>query len=584
MTYRPAPVPPDAPVAIAARLEPDAIGVAQDTVIGMASSAPAGTMAATLAALAVASAYGSGPVLILTALPMLIIANSYRRLNLWSATCGASFEWVGRAINPYLGFITGWLMIAGYVIGTVAEVVVLGPSVLAVFGSRSADAWASIGIDTALCLIMLAVAVAGIRITARTQIAMAAAEYLILVVFSVAGLVAVLGHRAGTFPVARGWFSLSGIGGRVNLAAGLLISVYVYRLWDGTVHVNEEVKHRRENPGKAAVYAVALLTVLYTLAQVGLQGVVSPARLQANASTAMVYVATALGGAGWARLMALAIALSVIAATGTGIVLTSRIVYGMARLPDIAAAARPGISPVQDPGRRKRGGRRAHHRRDLGLYRGDVRAGHLRRGGKPGGPAGRGVLHPDRAGHHRLLPAADLRQCVGRDAGRHSPASRRRVPRLDHRQVGARRAGVTAVVAGRGRGGRRHRHGLRPVRPAVRALPDPARNRLQGAVMNAPARPVRTGQHVVTCLLCEMTDPSPDSPCLPGWDHRVSPPEAGCPGCRLKAICARRFPCEARRSRFRWRLVRLRLRRAWRRLRPRPGPSCRGTPGRCSRL
>ena len=50
MTYRPAPVPPGAASApaIEARLEPDAIGVAQDTVIGMASSAPAGTMAATL--------------------------------------------------------------------------------------------------------------------------------------------------------------------------------------------------------------------------------------------------------------------------------------------------------------------------------------------------------------------------------------------------------------------------------------------------------------------------------------------------------------------------------------------------------
>lgn len=219
MTYRPAPVPPDAvpAPAIEARLEPDAIGVAQDTVIGMASSAPAGTMAATRAALAAASAYGSGPVLILTALPMLIIANSYRRLNMWSANWGASFEWASRAINPYLGFITGWLMIAGYVTGTVAGVVVLGPSVLAVFGSSSAYAWASIGIDMALCLIMLAIAVAGIRITARTQIAMAAVEYLILIVFSVAGLLAVLGDRAGTFPVTRGWFSLSGIGGHGSL-------------------------------------------------------------------------------------------------------------------------------------------------------------------------------------------------------------------------------------------------------------------------------------------------------------------------------------------------------------------------------
>ena len=65
--------------ALAARLEPDAIGVTQDTVIGMASSAPAGTVAATLASLAAATAYGGGPVIILTAIPMLIIANAYRR-------------------------------------------------------------------------------------------------------------------------------------------------------------------------------------------------------------------------------------------------------------------------------------------------------------------------------------------------------------------------------------------------------------------------------------------------------------------------------------------------------------------------
>jgi len=135
-----------------ARLEPDAIGAAQDTIIGMASSAPAATVGLSLAALAVATAYGSGPILILTAIPMLIIANAYRRLNLWKANTGASFEWVGRAINPYLGFLTGWLMIAAYIIGTVAEVLLLGPSVLAVFGSTSDNtaAFVAIGCATGL--------------------------------------------------------------------------------------------------------------------------------------------------------------------------------------------------------------------------------------------------------------------------------------------------------------------------------------------------------------------------------------------------------------------------------------------------
>ena len=154
----------------AARLEPDAIGVAQDTVIGMASSAPAASVGLTLAAVAAATAYGTGPIILLTAIPMLIIANAYRRLNIWNANCGASFEWVGRAINPYLGFLTGWLMVAAYVIATVSGVEVLGPSVLAVFGSNSTSTWSNIIIATVVGVIMLIIAVVGIRITAKTQV------------------------------------------------------------------------------------------------------------------------------------------------------------------------------------------------------------------------------------------------------------------------------------------------------------------------------------------------------------------------------------------------------------------------------
>ena len=69
---------------------------------------------------------------------------------------------------------------------------------------------------------MLVIAVAGIRITARTQVAMAVAEYAILIGFAVGGLVLVLRHAPGTFPVTAGWFSLTGIGGHGSITAGLL--------------------------------------------------------------------------------------------------------------------------------------------------------------------------------------------------------------------------------------------------------------------------------------------------------------------------------------------------------------------------
>ena len=427
-------------------LEPDAIGVTADTVIGMAASAPAASTGLTIAFLAAAVAYGSGPIIILTAIPMLVIANAYRRLNMWNAKCGASFEWVGRAINPYLGFETGWLMIAAYILGTISGVEVLAPTVLAAFGSSSSSTWGNVAIDTALALVMVAIAVIGIKITARTQIGMAVIEYAILVGFGIAGLVFVLGHGHGSYPVTRGWLSPTGVGGAGSPAAGFLIAVFMFTGWDGAIYVNEETTRRHTNPGKAVMIAVGLLAVIYTLATVGLQGVVSPAKLQTNAASALVYIAQAMGGNGWGKVMALSVALSAIASTGAGIVITARIVYRMASertLPPVLATVSP---PVRHAGRGHRGGRDVRHRDHLG-----VPAGHLgpdrvhRRGGRDRA-AVLGVLYPHRAGHHRLLPAAHHRPAVGPGLAGRAAAGSDGVPRLDHRQVDAAGPGEPELV------------------------------------------------------------------------------------------------------------------------------------------
>jgi len=116
------------------------------------------------------------------------------------------------------------------------------------------------------------------------------------------------------------------------------------------MYVNEEVTHRRTNPGRAAMWAAGLLAVLYTLVQVGLQGVVTPARLQAHSASVLVYTTQSFAGPGWGKVMAAAIALSVIATTGVGIALTARIMFGMASwqaLPSfLASVSRRFATPV----------------------------------------------------------------------------------------------------------------------------------------------------------------------------------------------------------------------------------------------
>jgi amino acid transporter len=315
------------------RLEPNAISVAQDTLIGLADTGPTVSIQFTLVALIAATAYGAPIVLIVTAVPMLIIANAYRRLNLWNANCGASFEWVGRAINPYLGYMTGWLMLAGTLFGTLTPVTALGPSVLAVFNTSSTSKWPNIGIATALVVVMFIISVIGIRITARTQVAIGILEYAILVVFSIWALTWIFGHHAGTMSISADWFSLKGIGGKGSLVGAFLITVFMYSGWDGTLYVNEEVQHRRENPGRAAMLAVAIAGVLFVLAQIAFQGVAPYSKLSSSAvsTSPLVYIGNRLTGSSvGGDVFAFALALSVIAATGVGIVLSARIAYGIA--------------------------------------------------------------------------------------------------------------------------------------------------------------------------------------------------------------------------------------------------------------
>jgi amino acid transporter len=325
------------------RLEPDAIGITQDTVISLASVAPAVSVAVTIAALVAATSYGSVPSLLICAVPMIIMANAYRRLNMWNVNCGVSFEWVGRSISPYLGFLMGWMLLASATIGTAATIDVLGPSVLAVFNAPAANKWWNCLIAVVLVLVMLVIAAMGIKLSARTQVGMAIVEYAILIIFAIWGLSAVLGHHAGTMPITRSWFSVHGIGGKGSLAGGMLAAIFMYSGWEGSLYVNEESKRRAINPGRAAIFATIILAALYCLATLGLQGVVSGKTLQ-NAPSPLITIAQALGGGDWAKIMALAIALSTIATVGTIILIMARVTYAMADR-RVLPAGLGGVSP-----------------------------------------------------------------------------------------------------------------------------------------------------------------------------------------------------------------------------------------------
>ena len=77
-------------------LKKNAIGFASSVVIGVASTAPGYSLAATLGFVAAAVGLGSPAILLISFVPMFLVAGAYYYMNKADPDCGTSFSWVTR--------------------------------------------------------------------------------------------------------------------------------------------------------------------------------------------------------------------------------------------------------------------------------------------------------------------------------------------------------------------------------------------------------------------------------------------------------------------------------------------------------
>ena len=98
-------------------LRTNALSLVGNIVIALGSVAPTASIALTLSAIVATTSYASPIAVLICAVPMLGIAMAYRRLNMWHVNCGATYVWGGRAISPYFGWMTGWVIILAYFLG-----------------------------------------------------------------------------------------------------------------------------------------------------------------------------------------------------------------------------------------------------------------------------------------------------------------------------------------------------------------------------------------------------------------------------------------------------------------------------------
>jgi amino acid transporter len=266
MTDTASPAPP-----IAKGLKLGAIGVASSIAIGVASTAPAYSLAATLGYETQAVGTKAPVVMLIAFVPMLFIAFAYRALNNADPDCGTSFTWVSRTFGPHTGWITGWVIIVADIIvmANLAEIAGRYSCELIGMSDLANNTTAVTAVGCAWILAMTAIAWMGIEISARTQVVLLSLELLVLVVFSAVALSRVYAGTAGGSAMrpSLSWFDPSDLDIKA-LSAGLLLAVFIYWGWDSAVAVNEETENRRLTPGRAAVVSTFILLSTYLLVTV----------------------------------------------------------------------------------------------------------------------------------------------------------------------------------------------------------------------------------------------------------------------------------------------------------------------------
>src|SRR5262245_23616032 len=315
-------------------LKQNAIGFVSSVVIGVASTATGYSLAATLGFVAAAVALQSPAILLISFIPMFLVAGGYYYLNKADPDCGTSFSWVTKAMGPQLGWIAGWTIVVADIIVMANLAQIAGLYTFELFGwTAAAESTAAVtAVGVIWIVIMTAIVVIGIELSARTQVGLLAAEVVTLALFAIVALIKVYSGDAGVHAVHPdiGWlnpFSLS----PSEISAGMLLAVFIYWGWDTTATVNEETEDPGEAPGKATVISTLILLGIYVIVAVAAQAYAGVDELVANQEDVLSALGTEVFGSPLDKILIIAVLTSAAASTQTTILPAARTSLSMAR-------------------------------------------------------------------------------------------------------------------------------------------------------------------------------------------------------------------------------------------------------------
>jgi amino acid transporter len=251
-------------------LKSGALGLVAATVMGVASTAPAYSLAATLGFIVAVVGLGSPIVAVIAFIPIFLTSIGYSEMNKADPDCGTTFTWAARAFGPKTGWAGGWAIVAADVLVMASLAQVAGQYLFLLFNAKSIGSNPTSGWVLLVGLIWIAamtyICYRGIEVSAWFQRILLGIELVMLLVFSVTALVKVGNGSAphGSITPAWSWFNPMQ-GGFSGFVTGIILMLFIYWGWDTAVAVNEETKDPAKTPGRAAILSTVILLVTYVI-------------------------------------------------------------------------------------------------------------------------------------------------------------------------------------------------------------------------------------------------------------------------------------------------------------------------------
>jgi len=259
-------------------LKTGALGLVSSVVMGVASTAPAYSLAATLFFVVAAVELKSPLVAVLAFVPMLLTSIGFSELNKADPDCGTTFIWAARAFGPRTGWAGGWGVVASdiLVMASLAQVagqylffLIQGPN--STIGANASGGWVLL-VGILWIVAMTYICYRGIEVSANFQKALLSIEIIMLLVMSVTALVRVYGSHPppGSLHPSLGWLSPSNLSVSA-FVSGIILMLFIYWGWDTALSVNEETADKSRTPGRAGIISTVLLLVTYVTVIIAVQ-------------------------------------------------------------------------------------------------------------------------------------------------------------------------------------------------------------------------------------------------------------------------------------------------------------------------